>query len=252
MTANPYESPETLGTPPGNSGGPKFTLVSLLTILALGVLFVACLLPNIYRGGGREAGRRMSCQNNLKQIGIALHNYHDEYGSFPPAYTVDESGKPLHSWRTLILPFLEQKALYEQIDLSKPWDDPANQAARETVVQIYRCPSTYPPQGQTSYVAIVAPDGCFSGPTSHKLTDIADGTGDTLLVTEVPAKDAVPWMSPSDTNETAFLAALADAKTRPHPGGAQAVRADGSVTQIDADISPASLRALVSIAGKEH
>lgn len=247
MSANPYASPETPGSPTGKGGGPRFTLLSVLAVLGIGTLFVACcVLPNV-RTAPYEAGRRMSCQNNLKQIGIALHNYHDEYGSFPPAYTVDESGKPMHSWRTLILPYLEQKTLYDKIDLSKPWDDPANQAARETDVPAYRCPTVYPPKGQTNYVAIIAPDGCFSGPTSRKSDDIADGTGNTLLVTEVPAKDAVPWMSPTDTNEKAFLAALADAKTRPHPSGAQGARADGSVTTLDADITPAAMRALVSI-----
>lgn len=246
MTANPYESPETLGSPAGEARRPRFTLLSLLVIVGIGGLFVTCcLLPNVR--GSREAGRRMGCSNNLHQIGIALLNYHDEYGSFPPAYTVDAAGKPLHSWRTLILPFNEQKALYEKIDLSKPWDDPANLAARETDVPNYHCPSSLAAKCQTNYVAMIAPDGCFSGATPRKLTDITDSTGETLLVIEVPTQQAVHWMSPSDTDEKTLLAALAHAKMRPHPSGAQAVRADGSVLLLDADTSRAMLRALVSI-----
>ena len=80
------------------------------------------LLPAVQ--AAREAARRMSCSNNIKQIGLAMQNYHTAYGTLPPAYTVDAQGRPLHSWRTLILPFIEQQALYGEIDLSKPWNDP--------------------------------------------------------------------------------------------------------------------------------
>jgi type II secretory pathway pseudopilin PulG len=250
MSANPYESPETPGQPVKPTGRRGFRLIELLVIVGIIGLLIACLLPNVRMS--RESGRRASCSNNLKQIALALLNYHDEYGSFPPAYTVDAEGKPLHSWRTLILPFNEQKTLYEKIDLSKPWDDPANQAARETDVPAYRCPSANPPKCQTTYVAIISPDGCFSGPTPRTLTEISDGANETLLVTEVPTKQAIPWMSPSDTDEKAFLAALADARTRPHPSGAQAVRADGSIMLLDADISKAALRAQVSVDGSDR
>ena len=93
-------------------------------LLGCGGILVALLLPAV--SAAREAARRTQCMNHLKQVALALHNYHDVFQAFPPAYTVDEDGKPLHSWRTLILPYLEQAALYEQIDLSKPWDAPEN------------------------------------------------------------------------------------------------------------------------------
>ncbi len=85
------------------------------------------------------------------------------YNSFPPAYTVDESGQRLHSWRTLILPFLEQDALYDSIDLSKPWDDPANRMAANTVIPAYACPSSASDPGMTNYVAVVDPSSVMSG-----------------------------------------------------------------------------------------
>ncbi|MEL7264459.1 MAG: DUF1559 domain-containing protein [Planctomycetota bacterium] len=68
----------------------------------------------------------MACSNNVKQIGLGLANYHASWNSFPPAYTVDANGNRLHSWRTLILPYVEQQPLYDRIDLTKPWDDPAH------------------------------------------------------------------------------------------------------------------------------
>src|SRR5688500_14949385 len=139
MSENPYESPETPSKPGPATGRRGFRLVELLVVVGLIGLLIACLLPNVR--SSREAARRMSCANNLHQIALALHNYEDEFGCLPPAYTVDAAGKPLHSWRTLILPFAEQKVLYEKIDLAKPWDDPANQAAYEMNLSMYQCPS---------------------------------------------------------------------------------------------------------------
>src|SRR4030095_16557971 len=97
-------------------------------------------------------------------------NYH----CLPPAYTVDAAGKPLHSWRTLILPYIENKKLYDQIDLSKPWDDPANRAAYETNLPFYRCPSGDAARRQTTYLAVVAPGGCFQGSQPRTLAEITD------------------------------------------------------------------------------
>ncbi|HSG73025.1 MAG TPA: DUF1559 domain-containing protein, partial [Planctomycetaceae bacterium] len=101
-----------------------FTLLEVIVVFLVIVVLIALLMP-VTRNAG-PAARRWACKNNLKQIGLALHNYHDSFGTFPPAYTVDADGKPLHSWRTLILPFVEQQSLYDSIDLTKPWDDPAN------------------------------------------------------------------------------------------------------------------------------
>ena len=192
----------------------------------------------------------MSCQNNLRQIAIALHNYHDEFGCLPPAYTVDADGKPLHSWRTLILPFNEQKALYDKIDLSKPWDDPANKAAYETNVPMYQCPSARAPQGDTTYLAVACPGGCFLPTAPRKLDDITDGADHTLMVIEVPVDRAVHWMSPHDADEKLVLSAAASSKTS-HPGGTQAVRADTSVFFLPAETKPETLRALITIAGND-
>src|SRR6478672_5330638 len=87
--------------------GKSSPLLEVLFVVAVFLLLIALLLPAV--GGGPPHGR-MACSNHLKQIGIALQNYHDVYGSFPPAYVADANGRPMHSWRVLILPFAEHKA----------------------------------------------------------------------------------------------------------------------------------------------
>src|SRR4051812_3837711 len=80
-----------------------FRAVGLVVVLALAsFIFIGMLSPG---GGSREAPRRTKCKNHLKDIALALHNYHDAYGTFPPAYIADQNGRPMHSWRVLILPY---------------------------------------------------------------------------------------------------------------------------------------------------
>ncbi len=80
----------------------------------------------------------------------------------PPAYTTDADGKPLHSWHTLILPYMGESHLYNTIDLTKPWDDPENAAAFETILLVYCCPSAREGEdNRTSYLAIVTPNSCY-------------------------------------------------------------------------------------------
>ncbi len=96
-----------------------------LTELALVVLCLMCLLTCLLLPAVQSAGRvarRAVCQNNLKQIALALLYYHQTNGCFPPAYLADKNGKPMHSWRVLILPYLEQNSLYEQYRFDEPWD----------------------------------------------------------------------------------------------------------------------------------
>jgi type II secretory pathway pseudopilin PulG len=249
MSANPYESPETASMPAERPAGRRgFRLVELLVVVGIIGLLVALLLPAVRVA--REPARRAQCLNNLRQIAIALHNYESECHCLPPAYTVDAAGKPLHSWRTLILPFIEQKALYDQIDLSKPWDDPANQAAFAANPQVYRCPSVDIPKSHTTYLAVAASGGCFKPTEPRLLTEITDSTDLTLMVIEIPADRAVPWMSPRDATEQSILS-LASASKPPHPGGAQAACVDGTVRFIPANTQPETLRALISIAGND-
>ena len=81
-----------------------------------------------------------ACANNMKRIALALRNYHTAYGCFPPAYVADKNGRPMHSWRVLILPFLKEDPLYKQYKFSEPWDGPNNKKLIAVRVMFYTCP----------------------------------------------------------------------------------------------------------------
>jgi len=224
------------------------TLVEFVVAFLVVAVLAALFLPSASRS--REAARRSQCKNNLKQIAIALHNYHDKYRAFPPACTVDADGKPLHSWRTLILPYLEQKALYDKIDLTKPWNDPANADAFKTILDVYRCPSEQGPATHTIYLALVTSNSCLRLGESSRLSDIKDGASSTLLVTEVDSEHAVPWMAPIDADISLFLA-IRPTSELVHTSGVHAVSADGTVRFLNAGLSAEIRHALISIDGNE-
>lgn len=218
-----------------------------LVIAIMGVL-AALLLPD--HRGVREAARRVQCGNNLRQIGLALHHYHDEYQSFPPAYTVNEAGQPLHSWRTLILPFLEQQHLYESVDLSKPWHDPANEAAFKTAVPVYLCPSAEIDEIHTTYMGMVGPDACLHPTKPRSLSEITDGTSETLMVIETSPQQAVHWMAPQDEG-VQFLLSFNEEDELDHDFGMNVLFADGSARFVTAAMSDAARQALVTVDGGE-
>ncbi len=249
MSSNPFSSPENADTTVKSSGLSTGTKYLLGCGIVVALLFFL-LLPMGRRGGVRDASRRTQCKNNLKQIALALDNYHDEYGSFPPAYTVDSGGRPLHSWRTLILPFLEASAVYSSIDLSKPWDDPVNKAAFEKQPAVFRCPGFYGPSGLTTYLG-VAGEGCvFHGSEVRRIRDITDGISDTLLVIETSEDRAVPWMAPQDADRQMFLG-LTEKSDLSHLGGVNVAIADGSVRFCSYQLPSAARTALMTIAGND-
>jgi prepilin-type processing-associated H-X9-DG protein len=252
MNENPYESAkaeEAVGKLRKQNSvmGTVATVAAVVVILGL---VVALLLPTVRTA--REPARRNSCMNNQKQIALALQFYHDKHGTFPPPYTVDADGNRLHSWRTLILPYMEQSVLYDKIDLTKPWDDPANAAARATVVDVYQCPS-FPGDDPTltTYLGVVGDDAFFSENTKRTIHDMTDGMSTTIAVVEVSADRAVHWMSPEDISPDEVVAVIAAGAS--YHGGGRFVTAfaDGHVDATDSEIDPAQLRAMLTINGRE-
>lgn len=119
-----------------------FTLVELLVVIAIIGILVALLLPAVQ--AAREAARSASCKNNLKQVGLAVHNYHDTQRRLPPGWatvTADPEGPTGWGWAAAILAEMEQRNVQNVIRLDLPIDDPANQLARESVIPNYLCPS---------------------------------------------------------------------------------------------------------------
>ncbi len=143
----------------------------------------------------RQNAQRMQSMNNLKQLGMAMHNYHDTYKRFPPAASYDASGKPLLSWRVLILPYIEQKALYDQFKLDEPWDSEHNKKLIPIVVKTYQDPNAGLKPGMTTYLVPVGEGTVFGGKESLRLRDIIDGTSNTLMIVSVTPDRAYPGPS---------------------------------------------------------
>ncbi len=177
---------------------------SSLAYLVLLVLCLMCLigllLPDFE--SPHQAGRRAQCASNLYQIAAALNAYHQANGRFPPAYIADKSGKPMHSWRVLILPYLELDSLYKAYDFSQPWDGPKNKGLSATPLPMYSCPSDPSTRTanwtQTSYVAVVGRSAAWPGRKSRRApVDFPGGTSNTIMVVEV-ANSGIAWAEPRD------------------------------------------------------
>lgn len=221
------------------------------SILCSGILF-ALLLPAIQ--AAREAARQSQCRNNLKQIGLALMMYESEWKSLPPAYLADADGKPMHSWRVLILPYLESADLYDQYDFSEPWDGPKNSRLLGRMPPVYSCPSHGTGAGLTTtdYAGVFGEHCVFRGDNPVRIADITDGTSNTLMVAEATGA-GIPWMKPEDidVSKHPLLGDKAGFSSH-HPRGVCGLRVDGSVNLIEQTIFPAVLQALFTIDGGEH
>ena len=178
-----------------------------LIVLCLPCLVVA-LLPSV---GSGPPGRRSICQNNLHQIALALQNYHQVNGCFPPAYVADKNGKPMHSWRVLILPYMDQSPLYKAYDFTQPWDGPNNKKVLATRPIVYACPADPSAcaagAAQTSYVAVVGPNAAWAGEKSRIApVDFPGGASKTIMLVEV-AESGIAWTEPRDLPLDALEAA---------------------------------------------
>lgn len=252
MTENPFTA---LDVPVQHleptRGRNPFRWMRILGVVSVLFVLVVLFLPAVTRGPAvRGTARRVQCKNHLKQIRLALDLYHDEYQALPPAYTTDSNGQRLHSWRTLILPYVEHAALYQQIDLSKPWNDPVNSALFSQIPAVYRCPGADLPVGMTTYLAAVGEDFCFHPTSPRCLKEFSDGLSETLMIFEVAPKNAVPWMSPQDADLESLMGLNSESGLS-HPGGFLGVMGDGTIRFLPADLPPESRKAILTISGNE-
>jgi prepilin-type processing-associated H-X9-DG protein len=195
----------------------------------------------------RESAARIRSQNNLKQLAIAMHNYHDKNGHFPPAAVYDKNGKPLLSWRVLLLPYLAEDQLYGEFHLDEPWDSDHNKKLLARMPKVFALNPETAASGETVYQAFVGKGTLFEGRKGTEIRGILDGTSNTIMFIE--AAKTVPWSKPANL--------LVDAQ-KPLPkigghfsGGANAAFCDGSVRYLSDKIDEATLRALITIAGGE-
>lgn len=188
-------------TAQGSGGGAGTVLMVIAAVLVLGVLVCGgVIVVGGYSlvGSTRIAAQRMSSQNNLRQLGLAIHTYNDMYNELPPAVVKDAAGKPLYSGIVLLLPFLEQDALYQQFDKSKAWDDPANIGiSRMMVISLMNPASTDTRSGHSDYMLVGGPNAMLSDSGKTTLGNIVDGTSNTIMAVEVGAGNSLEsWAQP--------------------------------------------------------
>jgi hypothetical protein len=215
------------------------TVGAVLTLL----LMPALLLPAIQ--AAREAARRNASMNNMKQIVVALQNYHDTHKALPAAK--NERGSQL-SWRVHILPYVYEDALYSEFHLDEPWDSEHNKKLIARMPHVYESPNGVFPDGETNYLAVTGPGTAFGdGTTGPALSDFTDGTSNTIMFVE--ADQSVIWTKPDDyqfdpNNPRQGLGGL-------RPLGFLATFADAHTDFIQNDIDPNVLKALMTREGRE-
>ncbi len=210
-----------------------FTLVELLVVIAIIGVLVSLLLPAVQ--AARSAARRVSNKNNLRQIGLALHNYHDVHQTFPSGWIgVDSDGRPNveagsgFGWAAMILPMMEERALHDQLDFNSPIDSPTNSAGRSTYLSTFRSPSDIGPDsweisseeggGVLARLPTSNYIGCFGTTELHdceglppgtscdgngvffhnsrvRFADITDGSSNTFMVGERKTDAKLDWYS---------------------------------------------------------
>ncbi len=198
------------------------------------------------RAAAQAASRMPQPVNNMKEIALAMHNFHDVYQRFPNAASVDPTGKKLLSWRVHLLPFLNHEDLYNQFQLDEPWDSPANRPLADQMPDVYRSSNAAVPPGRTLLQVPIGPGTLFEGGTGRGIRECTDGTSNTILY--VPDR-AVYWTQPDDLAFDASnpLAGVVDSSGK----NFEAVLADGSVRTISATTAADVVKALMTRSGGE-
>ena len=253
-TAGVYEAPAR------SSRGPTTVIVIVAAVGAVVVgliavigILIALLLPAI--SAARGAARRAQCLNNLKQISLAMESYNAQYGCFPPAYTPDENGQPMHSWRVLLLPYLGENMLYEQYNFDEPWNGPNNRLLTDRMPNVYRCPSEVDADSsESSYVMIVGPGTISDGPSSTRDAQITDGLSNTIMFVEI-CDAGFDWLRPQDLDATQISYEINDPSGKgirsKHPGVVNVAYCDGSVRSLNDGTDPDEVRGMTTIGGSE-
>ena len=249
-----------------------FTLVELLVVIAIIGILVGLLLPAVQ--AAREAARKTTCKNNMRQIGIALHHYHDTHHSLPTGCIEWRGfgGSPKlrqFAWSALLLPFLEQQNLHKQIDFRVPFDAPVNAAAAAVHISVYECPTaprrTDLVRAQTDYAGLFGErivdrkpdDGVFLYDKRIAFRDIRDGLSNTLAVSEDVGGPDSEWINGKNVfvqsggiNDPNAWSGDNEIRSK-HTGGAMLLFCDGHVQFVTENIDKIILGGLITRRGGE-
>lgn len=249
-----------------------FTIIELLVVIATIGLLVSIMVPAI--DAARESSRRTACANNLRQVGLALRLNHENEGHFPMGGVewrpAGNHTKRQLAWSAFILPYLEQQATYDRLDLSRAFDDPVNQPAAATVVPTYVCPTSVrgtrlvEGRGPCDYGGIFGeriqgpnepPKGILVFDRAYSDVDVRDGLSQTLIVGEDTEWSDGQWINGRNVFDQAFPINAAprfenDLRSG-HPGGAQAVLADAAVSFLAESMDVKVLAAMCTRNGHE-
>ena len=224
--------------------------VVVLAAIIAALVVIPFLIPSVTYG----PRPRQQCLYNLKSIGLALRYYHEDHGRFPPAYVADEAGRPMHSWRVLLLPYLDLGWLYREYRFDEPWNGPNNRKLMDIPMHTYWCPSDrHTDLRHTNYAVVVGPETMFPGSRAASLDDLRDAPESTVLVVELKNSD-IHWMEPRDLT----LADIAPGLNPPDGTGVGAEHeglhvclADGRARMLPADVDADVLRAMLTRDGGE-
>jgi hypothetical protein len=241
--------------PSGNSSMSTLTIVLIVMLVLLVPMCIcgivggaALLLPAVQ--AGREAARIAKSSQNLRQIGVALHTYHDVWKTLPPAFQPDQGGQPGTSWRTAILPQLEQKPLFDQYDMSAAWNDPRNAAVVNTPLTVFQSPRDESRMAnRTSYVVVRGPGTVFPGSQARDMASMTRGASQTILVLEIRNSD-IAWAEPRDVDIDSLTTDPSAPNCVNMNAGVLALSGDGAVRTLRG-MTLEKLKALVMCEGTE-
>lgn len=230
-------------------GSTQFFVAALVGALACATLIGTAWAAEPEDNAETVALKRQVSMNNIKQIVLAMHNYHDTYKAFPPAFSTQE-GKPLLSWRVALLPFLDEgNRVYADFHLDEPWDSEHNKPLVAKMPQIFQSPASGLTDGRTVYLTPRGADTMFPGEKAVKIRSIVDGTSRTIALVEADDDRAVEWTRPDDwtfdpKHPKAGLGGL-------QRGGFLTGFGDGHATFFPNTIDADKLKTIFTISGRE-
>lgn len=242
--------------------------------LFFAIATVIALLPLAVVGlrGSRARADKAECRSKLREIALTIDNYRDFYGSLPPPSVADADGKPLHSWRVLLIPFLEKNWFMDEYVFEEPWDGPHNRrlhreffivedSRRIDITKIhnwYTCPAAPPSQGKfcTNYVMVVDPNVGLASSTSLGTGYLSKQgwretkrAGAELMIVEIHDSD-IHWMEPRDLSVTEMSFMINDSRkpsiSSLHVGGAFVILKDGTIEFLDEETTESRIREMVT------